>query len=171
MANLMAQKSYFHQSQLAGELWSTFESIWTPGSTRSSQILRNFTKLFRVAGPFVLVDSTYIDFRCCWFISWLLHFPLAYFAQKPCFKVSFPALSPPLGLFSVLLEKLPWWYFSYYFYGTALWSTLSIGQQDFNEPGCYSSPNWSRSQLWSGPKSVKLNGTTVTLPTRKGEAC
>ena len=48
---------------------------------------------------------------------------------------------------------------------------LSIGQQDFNEPGCYSSPNWSRSQLLSGPKSVKLNGTTVTLPSQKGDPC
>ena len=45
-----------------------------------------------------------------------------------------------------------------------------IGQQDDNLAGCYSSPNWSRSQLWS-PKSVKLNGTTVTLPTQKGETC
>ena len=52
MANLMAQKLYFHQSQLAWGLWSAFESIWTPGSTRTSQILHNFTKLFRVAGPF-----------------------------------------------------------------------------------------------------------------------
>ena len=48
----MAQKLYFHQSQLACGLWSAFESFWAPGSTRTSQILHNFTSAFRVAGPF-----------------------------------------------------------------------------------------------------------------------
>jgi len=52
--------------------------------------------------------------------------------------------------------------------GPLLCAARKAALMDFNEPGCYSSPNWSRSQLWHGPKSVKLNGTTVTLPTRKG---
>ena len=33
-------------------LWSAFESIWTLGSTPTAQILHNFTKLFKVTGPF-----------------------------------------------------------------------------------------------------------------------
>ena len=45
--------------------------------------------------------------RCCWFPSWLLHCLPS--AHKPCFKLSSPALSLPLGPCSALPEKLPWW--------------------------------------------------------------
>merc|ERR1711990_413378 len=53
--------------------------------------------------------------------------------------------------------------------GPLLCAARKAALMDYYESGCYSSPNWSQSQLWSGPKSVKLNGTTVTLPTQKGK--
>ena len=52
-ANVMAQKKHFHQSQLACGLWSAFEPIWSPGSTKNRQLAHSLTRPFKDPGPFV----------------------------------------------------------------------------------------------------------------------